>query len=287
MKISYIETIQRSLDEQPAAPMELLAEVKAKLRALPKRPDAIIFASVTTFSSFMYLYGHDIANFLKLPAEAEIIHLTGGCFVGLQALQTAKRLLQTSETVNEVLIVTLDSMKELITDETIQARASAVKWGDGAAITLLSRQHGFATIGDFKSQTDHRFYDDFRIAHSDFGKQCLKFKLGADEYSKGFAEEDLKMATELIQNLIAKNGIKNLKGLIPLNRSRKFSLTLGENLGLKSNQIHESFASRGHLGCADIYMNIKDTVEQYSESGTYVIYSCGYGYTRIAGLIEI
>jgi 3-oxoacyl-[acyl-carrier-protein] synthase III len=287
MKLAYVDSIADLQGADHPTPVALFDAIRSRLPGLPFRPDAVVFTSVTLYSEFMYLYGHAIAHELGLRPDGDIFHLTGGCFVGLQGLQIAESMARARSEYRHILVVAIDFLTALVGSETIRQRASAVRWGNGAALVLLSREADGPELVDFQSQTDHAWYDDFSIGFSNVTcAQQLNFKLDSRQYAD-FGKEDLEKAVALSEGLLRRQGVGALQGLVALNRGGQFSHRLGERLGLRPEQVFESFSSRGHLGSADIFMNLSDLMHGRPAPGHYLIYSCGYGYTRIAGIFRI
>ena len=224
---------------------------------------------------------------LGIPTSAGAFDFDLGCSGCIYGMAVAKGLISAGLASN-VLLLTAETYTKYLHPED---KSNRTIFGDGAAACLISREKGFAEIGEFVFGTDGSGAENLMIKTLGARKPQQSGLFSEDDdghvnredylYMNGSAIFNFTLETVplLMKQLLLKAGMeKENVGYYIFHQANKYMLsTLRKVCGIPKDRFHIDLDRTGNTVSSTILIGLKDCLETGTVQPGMVVMACGFG----------
>lgn len=252
-------------------------------------PDIIDFVLLCTQSPDYFLPSTAciLQDRLGIPTSAGALDFDLGCSGCIYGMVLAKSLIASGQAAN-VLLLTAETYTKYLHP---LDKSNRTIFGDGAAACLLSKEKGFAEIGEFVLGTDGSGASNL-IIHSGASRQPEKTGNQTEDddghvnyedflYMNGSAIFNFTLETvpPLMSSLLAKNHLeKSEVDYFVFHQANKYMLnTLRKVCGIPAGRFYVDLEETGNTVSSTILIGLKDCLERGVIASGMKVMVCGFG----------
>ena len=224
---------------------------------------------------------------LGIPTSAGAFDFDLGCSGCIYGMAVAKGLIAAGLASN-VLLLTAETYTKYLHSED---KSNRTIFGDGAAACLISREKGFAEIGEFVFGTDGSGAENLMIKTLGARKPQQSGLLSEDDdghinredylYMNGSAIFNFTLETVplLMKQLLLKAGlVKEDVGYFVFHQANKYMLsTLRKVCGIPKDRFHIDMERTGNTVSSTILIGVKDCLAAGTIQPGMEVMACGFG----------
>ncbi len=217
-------------------------------------------------------------------SNCECIDVGVRCIGSIQSIDIARSKILLNS-VKNVLIVLASKSSATLNDASLNANPSCVYFGDGAASAILTSDplnRRLIIFGSSKVITHGEFWSAsyYSIKKQTYNSSNLSLCFNKNVLNDKFKELDDTITKNILIEIAEKIGVplKDIDGLVALNRSKKYKEALSEITGLPRKYIFTSQQEYGHLGPADLLVNLELFLEEKKKFRNAILLATSFGY---------